>query len=512
MTLPTAKDITNLYLYAQLNAPNNLLSDSLIRPKIIPKPELQIYIVNTQEFMTSGAGRFAVGANFNIIQQFFDTKGGALAANNTAKPFYTKTEIAAHFGLTAYGWNMQQYNYQDSKDDYAERSYIFNTMEFQVNKDARFVIDANRNVRIENFKIIPREDTQENFDFAGGGLAVLVNPLIEPRIDPSHIGRTVNINFDNSTLATNYDYNKNGYYDASDYAKEKTLINSWKGLDLIKLTTDVNNLINNLWNDGTTKFLTADERPILYGTDVGDTLNSDVLRDSSLPTLAVYAKNGVVIIGGNGNDTFVNSTPTSYHNDIFDGGDGIDTVLYSSFLSGKNIVISERASIPILPSGNASTHTSQEIDLIINVEKIQATNNSDNLDIILLTSTKVQEIHTGAGADTVSVSGASAPYLKIYLEGGDDILKSAPRGAIVYGGSGNDTFALGQDYLVADAEAGDKFTYFGKEIYGGTRWRGQESADAKGLYGIKYERSTSGELIIIDPNDKQTFVSNFNLN
>ncbi|MEQ1705495.1 MAG: hypothetical protein ABL867_05925, partial [Rickettsiales bacterium] len=247
---------------------------------------------------------------------------------------------------------------------------------------------------------------------------------------------------------------------------------------------------------------------------IGD--NRDNILSGYYGSDFLYGNSGIDILnggygddfikGGNGNDTLIGGKG----NDVLDGGADEDTVKYETgFLGlfGQDITISERASVPTTPIGA----TSIEIDLIINVENIEASSNSDTLDIVLLQNTKVQKINTGDGNDVVSVVGSAVGAKPVIDLGvGDDILKAAPRGAIVYGGTGNDTFALGQDYLVADAEAGDKFVYFDKTLNGGVTWRGQENPWAKGLGGIKYAKNDVDELVIMDRLGNQTFVSNFN--
>ncbi|MCC5644827.1 hypothetical protein LC607_18150 [Nostoc sp. CHAB 5824] len=63
MTQLNINDITNLYLYGQLSTPANLLNDSLIRPEnVVSKID-----VDVKEFMKTGAGRFAVGSQFELV-------------------------------------------------------------------------------------------------------------------------------------------------------------------------------------------------------------------------------------------------------------------------------------------------------------------------------------------------------------------------------------------------------------------------------------------------------------
>jgi hypothetical protein len=94
----SAKDITNLFLYGQRLTPIDLSDDKLIRP-ISAEGSVDI---NLQEFMKNGAGRFAIGSQFEIIQKFFESD---VPPRDIA---YTKQEIANIFGLDFFGWDMQQ--------------------------------------------------------------------------------------------------------------------------------------------------------------------------------------------------------------------------------------------------------------------------------------------------------------------------------------------------------------------------------------------------------------------
>ena len=57
--------ITNLYLYGQETTPDSKLDDSLVRPATLSSN--LIYNVDLAKFMDSGGGRFAVGAQFELI-------------------------------------------------------------------------------------------------------------------------------------------------------------------------------------------------------------------------------------------------------------------------------------------------------------------------------------------------------------------------------------------------------------------------------------------------------------
>jgi hypothetical protein len=184
----TAVEITNLYLYGTKSTPSNLVDDKLIRPATLPVPTA--VEVDKNDFMKS-VGRFAVGAKFELVKKFFDP---TIPAGT-----YTKQQLAAKVGISNFGWDMGHTDYQDNVDDYAERVYIWNSQSFQISDDAVFIVESDVKKRIENFSIEPRKDVQENFDFVGGGwIAAIGNPYLQERVDPSNIGRIVNINFTGS--------------------------------------------------------------------------------------------------------------------------------------------------------------------------------------------------------------------------------------------------------------------------------------------------------------------------
>ncbi|MEZ5691977.1 MAG: hypothetical protein R3D71_10000 [Rickettsiales bacterium] len=131
---------------------------------------------------------------------------------------------------------------------------------------------------------------------------------------------------------------------------------------------------------------------------------------------------------------------------------------------------------------------------LADIERLEFSDGVQQMEIKPLsnTFTDIEEIHMGGGNDVVVMSGAPQPYLEIYLEDGNDVLVSAPRGSIVYGGSGADTFELSSDYLIADADTTDTITYGGRTIHGGVTFNTQESPWAKGIYGEIIPAPTRG--------------------
>jgi Ca2+-binding RTX toxin-like protein len=197
--------------------------------------------------------------------------------------------------------------------------------------------------------------------------------------------------------------------------------------------------------------------------------NSSDLLIGGKEANGIYGFTGNDFIYGNGgNDFLYGGDGTDYlnggadsdtlnggrGNDVLDGGGNNDTAQYDT---AANVKIIETTAASLAPYSSVD-----ETDFILNVERIDGSASGDTLNISLLANTSVQEIHAGGGVDTVTVTGSAIP-LKIYLDDGADILKSAPAGSVVYGGIGNDQFYLsngnslfGANYFIADAETGDR--------------------------------------------------------
>jgi len=307
MTNPTASEITSRYLYGQSSVPD-LLSPDIIRPDTATSA----VNIDAVEFMSTGGGRFAIGRQFELVNQFFTADTSILPPGT-----YTKSQVAAMLGLTSYGLNLRQMDYQDSVDDYAARTYIYNSGAYKIVDDASFVVLGNGERRIDNFAVVPNTNISvpDNFDFTSSSwLAEIGNALNEPSIDPSGIGRTVLFNWTNLNSIAHTTYNGASYF--ADLLK----MQAWDGLDLVKLNQDIGQIVDQLWTSGITKFLDDQNRPIIYGSNAEDTVSASQVAD--MPKLAPYASNGVVLIGGQGYDSLTGGD----HNDRLFGGNHMDTL------------------------------------------------------------------------------------------------------------------------------------------------------------------------------------------
>jgi Ca2+-binding RTX toxin-like protein len=333
------ENITNLYLYGQLNKPENLVDENLIREPDDDNSSTAQTTVNVDaiNLMETGPGRFAVPAQFELVQRFFNP-----SFNPTPGKYFSlsKSELNnQYFGLRSISWQMRQVNYDDGKDNLTERAYIWNNMAFQISDDSniKFVIESDGTKKIENFRAHPRLDNQDNFDFTTDGIAgIVANSYLEPRIDPSGIGRTVNINFDKIDQISPIEvYTQNDFYEdlkpsnitpgsvvdlfSDEEIETKHFIDLPTAARRILLERD--EFIDQLFSDSTiTRFLNSTNKPILYGT-----VNNDNLLGASViqyPTLNQYRNNGLHLIAGDGNDTVLGLR----QNDLINGGQGNDSL------------------------------------------------------------------------------------------------------------------------------------------------------------------------------------------
>lgn len=199
--------ITQLYLYGQASVPENPCVDRSSNPQ-------SIYTTNLQNYMENGGGRFAVGAQFELINSFFTADKSIFSLSS-----YTPEELAHIFSLSTQ-WNMQQRFFSDSVNDYAERVYIYNSQTFKIVDEAVFIVGENESSRrIENFSITPLTD---NFDFTGGtGWVVTTgNAFLKTAIDPANIGKTVFISFTEAI--------EKKMYDQSNFLVDLARVEGWK--------------------------------------------------------------------------------------------------------------------------------------------------------------------------------------------------------------------------------------------------------------------------------------------
>lgn len=108
-----------------------------------------------------------------------------------------------------------QYRIENNSSDYWMRGFAFGSAFFELDaENVKYIFDANtgKPLRIDNLKLRPYAD---NFDFESNDPAAIpINKILKQIMDPSGIGRTVNIEFDNNkffTLPSGTSYTQDNY-------------------------------------------------------------------------------------------------------------------------------------------------------------------------------------------------------------------------------------------------------------------------------------------------------------
>ncbi len=114
MALPTAEQVTNMYLYGQKERPEDLLDPSIANRDRDATSKID---VDVEDYMTNGAGRFVNSANFDVVLKFFTHSD--FAPNTDG---YTPDEILEKFGMKN-EYSVHQMFLGTDADDYAKRTF-----------------------------------------------------------------------------------------------------------------------------------------------------------------------------------------------------------------------------------------------------------------------------------------------------------------------------------------------------------------------------------------------------
>lgn len=293
--MPTAEEVTNLYLYGQTTKPTDMTSDQLIRAST----RVTSVAIDINTYM-AGPGRFASPSAFKVVEMFLNPSLFA-SSFNLAPGTYDKNQLFVAFGVNGIV-KIDQSQYDDGKDDFLARAYIWNTTAFKIKDGAKFVIEANGNRYIDDFSVVPHsnDNDKENFDFAAGStFGNIANSLLEPKVDPSKIGRKVDFAFTGNRTVSRFTY--------LDYVAATSTATTANPLLYATIVANSTAFLDRLWNSGSTRFLDEAGRAIFYGTNGQDTLSPDrffaVPIDSNL-RLAMDNK-GVALVAGSGDDTLI---------------------------------------------------------------------------------------------------------------------------------------------------------------------------------------------------------------
>ncbi|ESK50165.1 hypothetical protein P255_02663, partial [Acinetobacter brisouii CIP 110357] len=473
-TIPTMFEIISMYLYGQKTKPEDYLDEKYIGRSVDAQGIGSTVTVNASEFMTTGAGRYIDVGNFLAVRKFLAGEYNLAPKTYTTEQFYDaigypayQTNTGAHLGVSNYGLDT-------NSADYLDRAYVFGSMEFMINEDARFIVENDGSFKIENIAVVPLTD---NFDYDGGGIAAgVTNFLTKDVIDPYGIGKTVKIIFDKLGEVPKVDLSEGNLLE---------LINQQDYFDSINRTVSgqpVPNVLKlaeglkDILSYDLTHYFDSENRLIIYGTNSADSSSILTIKAKYLFDLAVLARayrefpiysalankiadiqdaisnsNGIYYIAGGGNDE-VNATSK---NDIVYGGSGNDE-LYGG--DGADV----------LYGGN-------------DLDKLYGGDGNDTLIVSGSSSEEIaldtfnNEAYGGDGNDYL-YGGNGDDHLEggkdvdvLYGVGGDDTLKGDEGNDRLYGGNGGDQLYGGDDddLLFAGEGENDSRDKSNNHLFGG---------------------------------------------
>ena len=348
---------TQRYVYGRDVASGTLsFSDDYnehIRPLgISPTPPAFNY--DMLEYLTDGAGRYAIPSVFPIVDTFFSLLTPLPQKSYTASQLQTELGLSNQEFKEASKTAIWQYGTDTLSSDFAERAYIFGTTDFKLDlSNAVFKVDASNNKSITGMRVKTKGD--DNFDYIGGSpINNLAKAILEPIFDPYKLGRkAVPIKYTTSIQGREFGTTQDPYT-YSDYVLDNTYETANISIKdtasgLYKLSAGINNwLISgsagpsvsyllNINSDPFLRYERDDGFKVIYGTPGNDSIEpQDVEIDPFDPLPSILPP--YLMAGGSGNDTITSLSGSDEllggdGSDILEGGDGDDT------LDGGNISI-----------------------------------------------------------------------------------------------------------------------------------------------------------------------------
>ena len=316
-----------------------------IRP-LVGSPTPPAFNYDMLEYLTNGAGRYAIPSVFPIVDRIFNpftsiipqTYIGDIGIQTALNINQTEFDAASEVALWQYGTDTLS-------SDFAERAYIFGTTNFEIDLSTAILrVDASGNRSIEGMRV--KTDGDDNFDYIGGSpINDFARMILEPIFDPYELGReAVPIRYTTSTSGREFGTSQDPYT-ALDYTIDNTyetiisikdtasgLIQLLEGLSVwlfnspasIAYLADIN-------SDRFLRYERNDGLKVIYGTPGDDIIDSqDVEIDIFDPLPSVFPP--YLMVGGSGNDTITSLFDGSDEllggdgSDVLEGGNGNDTL------------------------------------------------------------------------------------------------------------------------------------------------------------------------------------------
>lgn len=444
------KRIVCKYLYGTEEKPDHIATGAIIRAENVTTTHsvpLSAYL--------AGPGRFARATMSSLVDQFF--RPHMYELNGQPLPHlppgeYSKDDLRTAYENSSFGIYLTQWQYADDSDDIAERTFLWNSSALQLADDIVFVVETNGTRRIDNLAIVPlqQSDYVENFDLVthqNDWIASLGNQfIIKPKMDTFGIGRRVNINFTGSPPSGHT-------YTQDDFEEDLLLTASqYSSLPPIGLLAGINDILDELWDEGITQFLDQDGLPIVYGTVGSNTINaSDAPNNPYIDTLLNNNPGlGVVLIGAGGADELNGGD----NDDLLAGGAGADEISgaegwnladYRDSEDGVDVDLSRATQV----GGDAEGDSLSDIAGVLGSEEADVLHGSgDGIylgggggDDYIAVAGNFAQVSDGEGEDTIAASGGRV-FVALEDDSASDTVISGREMSLPFGGGDTDRLVV----------------------------------------------------------------------
>ena len=336
--LVSVDEILARYLWNQETAPSpsELVDDKWIR---YASAEGDALMIDAQEYMTHGGGRFVSAADFEFFKDFFSSELSAgsydfISMWNILKPKkHLDPKISNDEKVKKFTRAISQYEIGIGSSDYLTRAFIFGSTSFTIDFDSiKFVVKADGTREIQGLKIIPCED---NFDFdSSNAVANNFNKGFKEKIDPFGIGRKVPIQFTGDVSAvtvTDKDFAQLQETKTDRQKVDYRIVGETPGVMNFYLT-QIKALIK---ESPSINYTDSHGRKVIY--DGEDRFHDGSLKAESAGLLEIFSDDPDSVLiggggedilkGGNGDDLLIGSSSCSIEKDMLMGGEGYDTYI-----------------------------------------------------------------------------------------------------------------------------------------------------------------------------------------
>jgi hypothetical protein len=296
--------MTNLYLYGSVYIPESKIHSG----------DTVVIHMDTTEYMTDGAGRYAHISDSPLVQGFPTNNAGGVYID-IPDGEYTASDLRSE-GYTgkSSSFDFVQYDIDKDSSDYGQRVYIYNSTSFKIADNTIFVVENGQRY-LKDASILAFDD---NFDFESGSLLAQAGNkfILKPEIDPNGAGKKVGIVYGGKENVSTIDK-----YDLSDFDSDLTkssnensgnFYSAYKAMEVLKeglvdggSISPPNPTNNDLLNFNTSLSSTSNNAT----ADDGDFVNGTVISGGdytvSIPSLTLN-ENGLInnVMSGTASDVF----------------------------------------------------------------------------------------------------------------------------------------------------------------------------------------------------------------